>query len=105
VRSVVFGFPKWWRYARAGMGAMEMVKNGGATASVGTTGICDERPEAADARHSADTGRARTVAGNLREQDLKRIISYINDIRYGSVTVIIQDGHVLQIEKNEKIRL
>ncbi|MDR2089775.1 MAG: YezD family protein [Clostridiales Family XIII bacterium] len=41
----------------------------------------------------------------MREQDLQRILSYINDIRYGSVTVIIQDGHVLQIEKNEKIRL
>ncbi|MDR1573519.1 MAG: YezD family protein [Clostridiales Family XIII bacterium] len=36
---------------------------------------------------------------------MEQIISYINDIRYGSVTVVIQDGHVLQIEKNEKIRI
>jgi hypothetical protein len=41
----------------------------------------------------------------LCEDDLRQIISYINDIRYGSVTVVIQDGYVLQIEKNEKIKL
>jgi hypothetical protein len=80
-----------------------MAKSGGEVSSMGATGICNEGPEASKARASA--GPARTTAGNLREQDLKRIISYINDIRYGSVTVIIQDGHVLQIEKNEKIRL
>ncbi|MDR1246189.1 MAG: YezD family protein [Clostridiales Family XIII bacterium] len=45
------------------------------------------------------------AARHLREEDLIRIIDYINDVRYGSVTVIIQDGNVLQIEKNEKIRL
>jgi hypothetical protein len=50
-------------------------------------------------------GYAVTVTGRLRKEDLTKIIDYINDIRYGSVTVIIQDGNVLQIEKNEKIRL
>jgi hypothetical protein len=45
------------------------------------------------------------ASGRIREEDLAKLIDYINDIRYGSVTVIIQDGRVLQIEKNEKIRL
>lgn len=33
---------------------------------------------------------------------LERLIS---EIRYGTVTVIIQDGKVIQIEKTDKIRL
>lgn len=38
-------------------------------------------------------------------KDLERINKIISDMRYGSVTLIIQDGVLLQIEKNEKIRL
>lgn len=26
-------------------------------------------------------------------------------IRYGTITLVIQDGHVIQIDKNEKVRL
>ncbi|MDR2610367.1 MAG: YezD family protein [Clostridiales Family XIII bacterium] len=37
--------------------------------------------------------------------DLDKIVGYINEIKYGSVTIIIQDGHIIQIDKNEKIRL
>ncbi len=29
----------------------------------------------------------------------------LRSIRYGTVTLVIQDGHVIQIDKNEKIRL
>jgi hypothetical protein len=29
----------------------------------------------------------------------------LGSIKYGSVTLIVQDGRVIQIEKNEKIRL
>ena len=36
---------------------------------------------------------------------LDRLIRYIKDIQFGSVTVIIQDGKIVQIEKNEKVRL
>jgi hypothetical protein len=49
-------------------------------------------------------GGERTPRG-ISEADLARLIAYIDEIRFGSVTVIIQDGRVLQIEKNEKIRL
>ncbi|KAF0219067.1 MAG: hypothetical protein FD174_2153 [Geobacteraceae bacterium] len=39
-------------------------------------------------------------------QDLeKRIRASLRDIRYGTVTLVIQDGKVIQIDKNEKIRL
>jgi Uncharacterized small protein len=34
----------------------------------------------------------------------EKLIKYIQDIRYGSVVVVIQDGKIVQIEKNEKVR-
>lgn len=41
----------------------------------------------------------------IQERDLKKIIELLETIQYGSVTVIVQDGKILQIEKNEKIRV
>lgn len=41
----------------------------------------------------------------IQERDLKKIIELLETIQYGSVSVIIQDGKILQIEKNEKIRI
>jgi hypothetical protein len=41
----------------------------------------------------------------IREQDLKKIVEFLETIQYGSVTVIVQDGKLLQIEKSEKIRI
>ncbi|HHW40792.1 MAG TPA: YezD family protein [Syntrophomonadaceae bacterium] len=35
---------------------------------------------------------------------LKSLLLLLKDLRYGSVTVVVQDGRVVQIEKNEKIR-
>ena len=32
------------------------------------------------------------------------IEQYVEKIKYGSVTVYIQDGKIVQVEKNEKIR-
>ena len=34
----------------------------------------------------------------------EKLEQYIKDIRFGSVTLIIQDGNIIQIEKNEKVR-
>lgn len=34
----------------------------------------------------------------------KLILEYVKTIQYGSVTVNIQDGKIVQIEKNEKVR-
>jgi hypothetical protein len=47
---------------------------------------------------------ARRMSG-ISGGDLERLLSYIDQIEYGSVTVLIQDGRVIQIDRNEKIRL
>lgn len=41
----------------------------------------------------------------LTKEQLNNIQKIVSEIKYGSVTLIIQDGVLLQIEKNEKIRL
>lgn len=41
----------------------------------------------------------------VTKEDLLKIKEFIETIRFGSVTVIVQDGKVIQIEKNEKLRL
>ncbi len=40
----------------------------------------------------------------VSDDQLQVILNQIAGIRYGSVTVIIQDGRIVQIERNEKIR-
>jgi hypothetical protein len=52
----------------------------------------------------------RTVSGNqgtgpISQTDLKRLLEMMKTVRYGSVTLIIQDGIVIQIDRNEKLRL
>ncbi len=42
---------------------------------------------------------------SISNEDLKRLLDLIESVRYGSITLIIQDGKVIQIEKNEKVRL
>ena len=39
----------------------------------------------------------------VTNEDLKKIKEFIEQIRFGSVTVIVQDGKVIQIEKHEKV--
>jgi hypothetical protein len=36
---------------------------------------------------------------------LNELLTIIETVRHGSVTLVIQDGLVIQIDKNEKIRL
>lgn len=42
---------------------------------------------------------------SISNEDLKRLLDLMESVRYGSITLIIQDGKVVQIEKNEKVRL
>lgn len=35
----------------------------------------------------------------------KKILEAIRDIKHGSVTIVVQDAHIIQIDTNEKIRL
>lgn len=41
----------------------------------------------------------------LLERDLDKIIEMVQTVRFGSVTIVIQDHKIMQIEKNEKIRI
>ena len=42
---------------------------------------------------------------SISDTDLKKIKEFLETIQYGSVTVIVQDGKIIQIEKNEKVRI
>lgn len=39
------------------------------------------------------------------EVTLENVKKMVSSIQYGSITLVIQDNYVVQIEKNEKIRL
>lgn len=39
------------------------------------------------------------------ELTIESLKNMLNTIKYGTITIVIQDGHVVQIEKSEKIRL
>ncbi len=41
----------------------------------------------------------------LENKELLKIIETVKSIQYGSVMIVIQDGKIVQIEKNEKMRL
>lgn len=41
----------------------------------------------------------------ISTEDLKKLLELLTTIRYGSVTLIVQDGKVVQIDRNEKMRL
>lgn len=39
-------------------------------------------------------------------RDIAPIIrKYMEELKFGSITLVVQDGQIIQIEKNEKIRL
>lgn len=39
------------------------------------------------------------------EEYLHKIQELVKDMKYGSITIIVQDGKVIQIDKTDKIRL
>ncbi|QHZ46739.1 MULTISPECIES: YezD family protein [Bacillus] len=39
------------------------------------------------------------------EKAIIKMKDMLKDMNYGSITFVVQDGKVIQIEKNEKIRL
>lgn len=51
-----------------------------------------------------DEVEAAKLKKTVTEDQLKVLLSSIDSIRYGSVTLVIQDGRVVQFEKNEKVR-
>lgn len=41
----------------------------------------------------------------VKQEDLKKIEELIHTVKYGTVTIVIQDGKIVQLEKHEKLRL
>lgn len=42
----------------------------------------------------------------INENDLDELIhKLVKEVKYGNITLIIQDGKVIQVDKTEKIRL
>lgn len=41
----------------------------------------------------------------IRKNDMKWIEDFIRSVQFGTVTIVIQDGKIVQIERNEKLRL
>lgn len=48
-----------------------------------------------------------TQNGNdLWSRELERVVrESLQSIRFGTVTLVVQDGRVIQVDKNEKIRI
>jgi hypothetical protein len=43
---------------------------------------------------------------DIWSRDLERLVrEALTSIRFGTVSLVVQDGRVIQVEKNEKIRL
>jgi hypothetical protein len=42
---------------------------------------------------------------SISDENIQKFFEYLDQIRYGSVTLTIQDGKVVQIDKIEKIRI
>ncbi len=45
------------------------------------------------------------AADNWHSELERQLREALRTIRFGTVTLVVQDGHVIQIDKNEKIRL
>lgn len=41
----------------------------------------------------------------VAKETLDKLIEVINEVQFGTVTLIIQEGKIVQIEKNQKIRI
>lgn len=41
----------------------------------------------------------------ISEENLNKLLEMLKVVKYGSITLVIQDGVVIQIEKNEKMRI
>ena len=53
---------------------------------------------------SVTEGNRAATHDTISKDVYEKLEQYIKDIKFGSVTLIIQDGQIIQIEKNEKVR-
>jgi hypothetical protein len=54
--------------------------------------------------HIPNAAQAPRVEIN-HEQALNRIREALRDLRFGEVTIVLQDGYVVQVERTEKLRM
>ncbi len=51
----------------------------------------------------------RVTKGNKQHADdqtvMEKIQSMLETMSFGSITIVVQDGKVIQLEKNEKVRI
>ncbi len=41
----------------------------------------------------------------ISDEEIKKIVQYIESVHYGSVTIVVQNNKIVQVEKNEKIKI
>jgi len=54
---------------------------------------------------SQSNGAAPRTAGAEHDQAIQQIRAALRDLKFGVISVVVQDGVVIQIEKTEKYRL
>jgi len=42
---------------------------------------------------------------SISEENLRKLLELLKTTKYGSVTLVVQDGIAIQMERNEKLRL
>lgn len=45
------------------------------------------------------------MAEETKEIDIQMIQNLINSIQYGTISIIVQDGKIVQVDKTEKYRV
>ncbi|AGB19217.1 YezD family protein [Thermoanaerobacterium thermosaccharolyticum] len=53
-------------------------------------------------RKNADNER---IENKPLSNEIKKLLELIDEVKYGSIIIIINNGKIVQIEKNEKMRL
>jgi hypothetical protein len=53
----------------------------------------------------ADNKNREALLNTLGEKVLEELLAILPSLQFGAVTLIIQNGKVIQIEKNEKFRI
>ncbi|GHU66892.1 hypothetical protein FACS1894184_05750 [Clostridia bacterium] len=46
-----------------------------------------------------------TLTRTISDENLKRVLRFVEEIEHGTVTLIIQDHRVIRVEKTEKVKL
>jgi hypothetical protein len=41
----------------------------------------------------------------ISKDNFDKVLTYLSEVKFGTVTLILQDGKVVQVEKLEKIRI